>query len=88
MAHSRTVKRVVIAPNRVRYKIRLTHDECPKGTHEAMVRQFLFVQWLANNYDLLSCGPSRFETLKVYHDGSSWIAEAEAEVDEPTDPQS
>lgn len=85
MAHSRKEVRVVIAPGRVRYKIRVTHDDCPKGTHEAMVRQFLFIQWLANNYDLLNCGPTRFETLRIFHDGICWVAEAEAEADEQTD---
>lgn len=85
MAVSRQVTRVVIAPGLVRYTVRVTGEDCPPGTHEAKVRQFDFMQWLAGNMPLLDCGPSKFETLSIRHNGTCWEVTVQAEAEENTD---
>ncbi len=81
----RKVTRVVIAPGSVRYSVRVTGEECTKGTHHAKVEQFHFIQWIANNMHLVDCGPEKFESLSIRHNGTCWEANAQAEVQEDTD---
>lgn len=81
---SRQVRKTVIGPGRVRYRVLVTGDECPPLTHESRQHQFLFLHWLADNQNLLECGYSVFERLTVTHNGTCWQAEVEAEVDEDT----
>lgn len=45
-------------------------------------RQIEFLQDLAGNgffTGMLSCGPLPFETFRMFHDGSSWLVELEAQ---------
>lgn len=48
---------------------------------EADFRRHAFLQELADAVasGLLDCGPMKFETLKISHDGEGWVAVAEAE---------
>ena len=85
MPTARKLTRVVIAPGLVRYSVRLTGDDCPQGTHEAKVQQYNFIQWLANNMPLLDCGPEKFESLSIRHNGTCWEANAQSEANEDTD---
>jgi hypothetical protein len=81
----RKVTRVVIAPGLVRYSVRVTGDDCPKGTHLAKVQQYNFFQWLAGNMHLLDCGPEKFEVLRIHHNGTCWQVDVQAEAQENTD---
>jgi hypothetical protein len=88
MAVARKINRVVISPGtpgRVRYMVRLTAEDCPKGSAEAEARQTLFLQWIADNQELLRCGIKRWEKIRIEHNGTCWQLDAEAEVDEDTD---
>lgn len=78
----RQVRKVPVAPGRVRYRIIVTGEDCPPSTHEARAHQFLFLQWLADNQPLLQCGYSVPERILISHNGTCWQAEAEAEVEE------
>ena len=85
---NRKQTRVVISPGkpgRVRYSIILTGENCPKDTMESAVRQRLFMQWIADNPELLKCGMSNWEKItSIKHNGVCWEARAEADVDEDT----
>jgi len=84
---NRRLTRVVISPGhpgRVRYSVELTGEDCPKGTAEALVRQNLFLHWIADNQELLRCGIQQWDKLRIEHDGVCWKLNAEAEVDEDT----
>lgn len=39
-----------------------------------------FFKMLADSQDILRCELNNYETLKIYHDGNSWIAESQAKV--------
>ena len=81
----RKVTRVVISPGTVRYSVRVTGEECIPNTHEAKIQQYHFIQWLAGNMHLVDCGPEKFESLSIRHNGQCWEANAQAEAQEDTD---
>jgi hypothetical protein len=85
MGIQRNVRRTEIGQNRVRYRVIVQGEECPQGTHEAIIHQALFLNWLGDNQSLLECGYSRFQKLTIQHNGTAWEAVAEAEVDEATE---
>jgi hypothetical protein len=85
MATGRKLTRVVIAPGLVRYSVRLTGDDCAQDSHEAKIQQFLFIQWLSGNMPLLDCGTEKFAKLHIFHNGTCWQADAQAEAEENTD---
>lgn len=43
-------------------------------------RQFVFLRNLLDTPNTLTCGPSIFQKLVIYYNGSNWVAEAEAVV--------
>lgn len=88
MAVARKMTRVVIHPGKpgvARYSVRLTAEDCPKGTKEAAVRQSLFLHWIADNQELLRCGTEQWSKLRISHNGQCWQLDAEAEVEEDID---
>lgn len=66
---------------KIRYRTRIEDEESPPGSDEARIRQYDFMRSLLGQWTLVTCGMQMFQTLKVYHDGTRWIAEAEATVD-------
>lgn len=80
----RQVRRAEIGPGRVRTRVLITGEPCPRGTHEARQHQYLFIQWLADNQHMLQCGYAVPEAIVIKHNGTCWQAECEAEADEPT----
>jgi len=85
VAIQRVQRKAVIGVGRVRIRVLITGEECPPQTHEARVHQRLFIQWLADNQHMLECGYTIPERIAISHNGTCWQAEAEAEVDEPTE---
>jgi hypothetical protein len=81
----RQVRRVEIAPGMVRYRVLITGEDCPINTNEAKIHQTLFLDWLMDNKEMLNCGYQPFQKMSIRHNGTSWQAELEAEVEEPTD---
>ena len=43
-------------------------------------RQYWFFRELAENQALLDCGYEKYQRLTIYHNGSAWVAESEAEI--------
>jgi hypothetical protein len=84
MAIQRSVKKTVIGPGRVRYRVLVTGYDCQQGTNDARAHYYHFLRWLADNQHLLDCGYSIAERVTIRHNGSCWQAEAEAEVNEET----
>ena len=81
----RQVRRAEIGPGRVRTRVLVTGEPClPPPTHEARQHQYLFMQLLANNQDMLQCGYAIPERIVITHNGTCWQADCEAESDEPT----
>lgn len=39
-----------------------------------------FLKMLADSQEILLCDLHQYETLKIYYDGNSWIAESQAKV--------
>jgi hypothetical protein len=63
-----------------RYRTLITDVES-SGLDKAR-RQIEFLQDIAGNgffTGMLSCGPLPFETFNMFHDGSAWIVELEAQ---------
>lgn len=80
---NRTQRKATVAPGRARIRVLVTTDECQPHTHEARIHQSLLIKLLADNPSLLDCGYSIPDRITISHNGQSWQAEAEAEVDEP-----
>lgn len=78
---NRTERRAAVSPGRERIRVLVTTDECPPNTHEARIHQFLLIKLLADNPHLINCGYSIPDRITISHNGTSWQAEAEAEVD-------
>jgi hypothetical protein len=80
----KTVRRSQVGPGRVRYRVVITGEPCTPKTHESRQHQYLFLHWIADNQHMLECGYNVPDKVSVTHNGTSWQAEAEAEVDEET----
>ena len=76
----RYVTETKIGETQIRYRIRI-EDEESANIEEMRFRQHAFLMQLVDSFELLSCGPCRFQTLKVSHNGQRWIVEAEATQD-------
>lgn len=81
MAIQRVVRQAESGPGRVRYRVLITGEECPPRTQEARVHFNLFIRWLDDNQSLLECGYAIPDKVVISHNGTSWQAEAEAEVE-------
>lgn len=64
------------------HRTRLQTDECEPGTEICNFLQRRLFQTLSDSFELVSCGPAPFQKMKVFHDGSRWVLEAEATVRE------
>jgi hypothetical protein len=75
---TRTVKTTRVGDKTVRYRVRIEDD-----LQENMVlAQRAFLDHLAMNQELLTCGYHRFQKLTIFRGNGRWVAEAEATVDE------
>lgn len=74
----RFVTEIPIGENRVRFKTVIRDIPTAKGSEDARMRQYQFLRELGDSFSVLACGMQMFESLKIYHDGNSWVAEAEA----------
>lgn len=62
-----------------RFKNKIETQECKESDRHVQV---YLLESILNIHEFLYCGPVPFQTLKIYHDGSKWIAELEAIVEE------
>lgn len=71
--------RVQIDNGKTRYRFVIEDDPSTPGW-AAQIKLPVFLRWLGETPDLLSCGPDAPDTLIIKHNGKSWIAEGEVVV--------
>lgn len=77
----KTSTRVPISAQCVRYRTTLETEPCSPGTQQAIIEQYRLLETIVERPDIITCGPSHFQTLTVFHNGVAWIAEAEATIE-------
>lgn len=76
----KTVSNVIVGEDKVRSRVRIEGDECLNTSQQFKMGAYMLLQIIASQPDLTACLMSPFETLTVYHNGKSWVADAEATV--------
>jgi hypothetical protein len=79
----RIVKNTDIGGGQVRAKVYVRSAPCTADAPESKFRQYELLKALAETPELTYCAYQPFERLAIYHDGYSWIADAEAIVNDP-----
>ena len=74
----KTVSKVRFDDKQVRWKTRITSDPCFPDTFEGRTVLANLLHAIADQPDLVSCGGQRWQTLKIFHDNTSWVFEADA----------
>jgi hypothetical protein len=75
-----------ISETHVRYGARIEGDECPPPpSHAARLAQYYMLRTLVDTPDLLNTGPVLFEKMTMVHNGTKWVVEIEALVEEASD---
>lgn len=77
------VKNVDIGNHQVRAKVFIRANPCAVTAPESKFRQYELLRALGEVPELTYCAYQPFERLVIYHDGLSWIADAEAIVEDP-----
>lgn len=77
----KSISKVRIGDNLYRYKVKLEDSFSEYGTPSYRARQRAFLREIIDNEGLLSCGTSDFQKMSMFHDGKSWVIEAEAEIE-------
>lgn len=77
----RTVSSIKINDSLTRYRVRIEDVSSEYGTMQSKIRQKTFIRELIENEGILTCGPADFQKLNIFHNGSCWVAEAEAETE-------
>ena len=75
----KNLKVVKLSEAENRYSVKIEGEECPAKTQAARVQQLSLLQTLVSTPGLTDCGPLPFQSLKMYHDGSRWIIDLEAQ---------
>lgn len=78
----RSISSVRISENQVRYRTKLEGDDCPPDTYESRMQQSRLIEAIHDQPGLVACGVHPFQRLTIRHDGTRWIAEAEALAEE------
>jgi hypothetical protein len=75
----RKVKTVKLG-DMVRYRVIITDVESI-GIDKVKRRVEFLLDIIGNGFftGILNCGPLPFDTLRVFHDGTAWVAELEAQ---------
>lgn len=76
----KTFSKVRFDDRNFRWKTKLVSDQCIADSFEGRNVLADMLHAIASQPDLVSCGGQRFETLRVFHDGSCWVFEADAIV--------
>jgi hypothetical protein len=67
-----------LGDNLKKYTTRLFSADCEQYTDDGYKLKFNLLQAVTSNPGLADCGPSRFDTLKMYYDGRRWVLELSA----------
>jgi hypothetical protein len=76
---------VKIGETTTRWKVRLEDENLSYDNVGLAQRQLLFCKELVDGgiySGLLKCGNSMFDKMTIFHDGSRWVAELEAETED------
>jgi hypothetical protein len=76
----RAISSATVGEGVTRHRVRVEGDACPAGTQLSRLHAYRLLTLLAEVPDVLACGTTSFSKLTVHHDGSRWVAEAEATV--------
>lgn len=77
----RSVANVKVGETQVRWKVRIEAEPVIQDSQESWESQQRLLQDLVSQPHLLHCGPSRFQKMAMYHNGSCWVVEVEAVTD-------
>jgi hypothetical protein len=61
-----------------RWKVSIKDMPTAPGSPESSLRQHLFLQELAEQQNLLQCGPLKYQKMTIWHDGNGWGCECVA----------
>lgn len=64
---------------RTRYITTLIGEEVA-NPDDRRPKQWLMLQTIANTPDLMNCGPTTFESMKMVFNGEQWVVEMQADV--------
>lgn len=76
----RTLQTARIDEKTVRYRVRVEDFPSAPESQEYLDRQAMFLIFLGKDPMLLDCNGHTYQTLKMFHNGDSWVAEAEVKV--------
>jgi hypothetical protein len=71
---------IPIADGKTRVRVRVESDECDPGSAEYHHHRRYLLTAISEQPMLIDCGLQGFDTLKVYHNGFNWVADAEAVI--------
>ena len=74
----RTLSKVVIQDDRVRYRVVIEGEPCLKGSQEARFEAFNLLRMMGEDPTLTACGLNDFQELIMRHTGDKWVIQAEA----------
>lgn len=67
-----------LGDDKFRFSVKLEGAECPPLGVESRIRAMELLRALTTNPGLTDCGNNHFETMRMFHDGKSWVIELEA----------
>lgn len=70
--------RIPINDGMTRYRLTYESNPCQPQDVSGRVEQMSMLQSLVDQPQLTYCGPVPFDSMKVFHNGSSWVVELEA----------
>lgn len=75
-------KSIRIGKGQVRHSTRVEGEDCEMGSLECWFHQQELLRSIVATPDLIFCGSSRAHKISIFHDGTRWVAQAEAVVNE------
>lgn len=79
----KTLSNVKLGDSQIRARVRIEDDECLPTSQYFRMGAYRLLRTIADQPDLTACLLAPFERLTVYHNGKSWVADAEAVVEAP-----
>lgn len=79
----KTTKVIPVGTTQSRYLVTLSTDPVTEGDTDKRMKQWNMLKTIAENPELMNCGPSLFQKMRMFFSGSEWVVELESLVDEP-----
>ncbi len=81
---TRSVHATKTGDNTLRVRLRIEDVPSMGDSSIAHERQRALLQSLLDQPALMNCGSVPFQKMRMFHSGTAWVIEAEAEVFEPS----